>query len=236
MKFTKAKGLIFLVMALVGVTISFGAPSKVLSASTTWTYEGKVSNVDEVLTPYFHIGDSFKIDFTFESAILDSTFPDPDAWPDEGNYSGAVISGMMNVSGYSLPIGLGDILISNDMYRDWISPPDYADAFYADFGFTGPSLDGLTPNFATLGFTSTFAPPVMGPFTDDSLPSAILDPMQFGSSSVEIFYAGVEKSHGVTISPLTTETVTPGIPEPTTMLLIGSGLLGLLGLKRKFKK
>ena len=31
------------------------------------------------------------------------------------------------------------------------------------------------------------------------------------------------------------ESSTP-VPEPSTMLLLGSGLLGLVGLRRKFKK
>jgi len=48
---------------------------------------------------------------------------------------------------------------------------------------------------------------------------------------------GADVSESYTIDNLIYEQpITEPIPEPTTMLLVGSGLLGFVGLRRKFKK
>jgi hypothetical protein len=48
-----------------------------------------------------------------------------------------------------------------------------------------------------------------------------------GLGSYEIYSAAAYKGY---------ITAPAQVPEPTTMILLGSGLLGLLGLRRKFKK
>jgi len=52
--------------------------------------------------------------------------------------------------------------------------------------------------------------------------------------------SGSNEGNGATVEAFNTTvddgSVPVSVPEPTTILLLGSGLLGLLGLRRKFKK
>lgn len=58
----------------------------------------------------------------------------------------------------------------------------------------------------------------------------MLDPLGLGVHTIE--FGGENTSAGFTVH--VTDTVT-AVPEPATLLLLGSGLLGLVGLRRKFK-
>jgi hypothetical protein len=40
----------------------------------------------------------------------------------------------------------------------------------------------------------------------------------------------------IEFAPFSHDAQSNGVPEPATLLLLGSGLLGLIGFKRKFKK
>jgi hypothetical protein len=46
----------------------------------------------------------------------------------------------------------------------------------------------------------------------------------------------ITANSGITTFSFSASTVVEPVPEPATLLLIGSGLLGLVGLRRKFKK
>ena len=55
-------------------------------------------------------------------------------------------------------------------------------------------------------------------------------------SRLEVFWSQADDL-GLTIRILGDDgNVVPGVPEPTTMLLLGLGLLGLAGVRRKIKK
>ena len=165
--------------------------------------------------------------------------------------------------GMLLPEGLNIYNEAGNIFRGYFYAPDVIDATPTDLGIPGDIINLLAFEIGLEDERLSFNNPVRLLFPDqggkefgwssdglfhESTPlsgddGALLDQLGLTDGYLSIGDDLVVWTNHFTVFAMfnTEETPGPGpgpgqVPEPSTMLLIGSGLLGLWGLRKKFKK
>ena len=160
----------------------------------------------EVLDPYIEVGESFDIQI----------------WADADNTG-------YELTGFGFDLNTSTTYIS---YNSYTIGPEFTDVSSPNY-FSGLMIGTPANNMllATLSFTAGTTP---GTFSAISL-SGTYDGLFYG-----LFYTDGVNDYGYDISASTSITIydnsPTSVPEPSAVLLLGAGLLGLIGLRKRARE
>ena len=162
------------------------------------------------------VGDTFTVDIQYNFNAHNTGDQDLAAFDIDMSFDNS----MLDFDGYTLSDNLGNIsLFEAD---DWSMGDNGSGSiniaelsYLSDFSFQSNNF-----TLASLTFTSTVEGSSDLDFTYIDLSDAVGDPI------TQPVFGG----------PGTVTATSAPVPEPSTMLLFGAGLVGLIGMKRRFKK
>jgi hypothetical protein len=189
------------------------------AATVSGVYYGTLDNTSDPAFPYLSIGDTYRIQFSYDTAIPDS---DPDSG--KGYYQDAVSGSVSFSNGYHLAFTDGDIYVGNDV--------DPGDSDYLNFGAFATVTSNFPTGLYTLdGMTWTLVDLSMSVLSSDALPSAYLSAALFdvGPGGFDIGFPGVGRPGVGLTGTLTSTPLPPALP----LFAAALGGLALVGRRRR---
>ncbi len=196
------------------------------AAQVTFVVEGYLDYVDEGLSQTFSMGDLYHLEYTVNSATVDTNPDDPDI----ANYENAIISLTVTVGNYYSATSTSHNSIS--VYNDNLYKKDRYSIFIPAESITGD--DAGQCYLYSQGPLLSFGDGNGNAFSDDSLIPYTLDFSNFSGALSLTFYdplmSDMHWTRGI-FATISSFEFYP-VPVPSTLLLLLSGLAGLFGVNR----